>query len=104
MKGINYIVTKSTRILVKVLGIINREENSDLFIGEIITILDSINDILKKLAIKEELISRVTRHLKVLLKFVSSILKLKGFKTPKLKSLIIEAENNLNKKFLEVSF
>jgi hypothetical protein len=82
--------------------LINREESSELFLSEIITILDSINEVIKKLAVKEELVSKVSRHLKVVLKFVSSILKLRSFKTQKIKSLISEAENNLNKKTFDV--
>lgn len=90
--------------MIKLFGIISLEENSDFFHKEITILLDSINEILKKLTNKEDTQYKMIRNLKIILKFTSVVIKLKSYKLSKIKSMVSESEISLNKKPLEVSF
>jgi hypothetical protein len=94
---------KSTRIIIKIFGLISREDISESYFLEITSILDGLNDLIKKRSQKEEPVGKVTRHLKVLLKLISTIIKLKSYKLPKLKVLISDTETAINKKPIEVN-
>ncbi len=101
MKGITNIILKSTRIIVKLFYVLSRDENTEKMLNYIVSLLETINDFIKKQ--NPDFISKTTRHLKTLLKFALVNIKLKSCKSGKLKLLINEAENNLNKKTIEVS-